>query len=427
MGMTMAMATDARRHSIHVTASASSSPVPRVRWSWGKRSAAALCAAGVGLLAITHSLALMTVRTDPVLARQIAPYDGQITAVRALSIIVSQPTGKDQAATVRLAQAALRHEPTAIPAVVTLGLAAQARGWTVSARRWFDCAEMLSRRDSQTQLWMIEDAVARGDIAATLRHYDVALRATPSLAPVLYPILVTASADPQIRAALAQTLARRPAWSDSFANFLAANATDPRTPAELFVTLHQTGAAVPDPARIGTINALVARGLVDDAWRYYAIDHPRADRHRSRDPRFAAGLAPTVFDWVPANEVGISSAIQRGPEGGVFDFSAPASVGGVLLRQAQILPSGTYRLSGHSVGIDQVESARPYWQITCADGRELGRVVMPNSSQDNGTFTGTFQVPANCSVQTLSLVARPSDAISGLTGRVDRVILEPMR
>lgn len=425
MAMIMAMATDARRHSIYVKASASSPP--RVRRSWGKRSVAALCAAGVGFLAITHSLALMTVRTDPVLAQQMAPYDGQISATRALSIIVSQPTAKDQTTPVRLARAALRREPTAISAIVTLGLAAQSLGKTVSAQRWFDYAEMLSRRDSQTQLWMIEDAVARGDIAATLRHYDIALRVTPSLAPVLYPILVSASADPQIRAALAKTLAHRPAWSDGFANFLAASAADPRTPAELFVTLRQARVTIPDPARIGTINALVARGHIDDAWRYYAIDHPHADRRRSRDPHFTADLAPTVFDWVPANEVGISSVIQQGSEGGIFDFSAPASVGGVLLRQAQILPPGTYRLSGHSDDINQLESARPYWQLTCADGRELGRVAMPNSSQDNGAFTGTFRVSADCQVQTLSLVARPSDAISGLAGRVDRVILEPMQ
>lgn len=371
-------------------------------------------------------MALMTVRTDQALARQIAPYDGRITAARALALIIAQPT-KDQAVAVRLARAALRREPTAIPALVTLGLAAQARGDTTKAAQWFDYAEKLSRRDSQTQLWMIENAVARGDVPATLRHYDIALRTAPELATLLYPILATASADPQIRAALTRTLARRPAWGESFDNFLAANAADPATPALLFLALRRAGVTVPDPARIGTINALVAHGRADDAWHYYVADHPDADPRRSRDPRFTATLAPTVFDWVPANEVGISSAIQQGAEGGVFDFSAPSSVGGVLLRQAQFLPPGTYRLSGHGDGIEQADGARPYWQLTCADGREIGRVVMPNSSQDNGTFTGTLQVPAGCPVQTLSLVARPSDAIAGLSGRIDRVMLEPIR
>ena len=408
-------------------ASASTPPFPASHRSWGRRAFAAFCAAGVGILAVTHAMALMIVRTDQALARRLAPYDGQITATRALALIIAQQPTKNQAVAVRLAHEALRREPIAIPALVTLGLAAQAHGDTSKAAQWFGYAETLSRRDSQTQLWLIENAVARGDVPATLRHYDIALRTAPELATLLYPILATASADPQIRAALTRTLARRPAWGESFDNFLAANADDPATPARLFLALRQAGVTVPDPARIGTVNALLAHGRAEDAWHYYVADHPGADPRRSRDPRFTAILAPTVFDWVSANEVGISSAIQQGADGGVIDFSAPSSVGGVLLRQAQILPPGTYRLNGHGDGIEQAEGARPYWQLTCADGREIGRVAMPNSSQDNGTFTGTLQVPVGCPVQTLSLVARPSDAIAGLSGRIDRVMLEPIR
>lgn len=76
----------------------------------------------------------------------------------------------------RLARLALRQDPTAVAALATLGLNAQIRGDTNSARRYFAYSDKLSRRSLTTRLWAIEDAVARDDIPAALRNYDVALR-----------------------------------------------------------------------------------------------------------------------------------------------------------------------------------------------------------------------------------------------------------
>lgn len=96
-----------------------------------------------------------------------------------------------------------------------------------------------------------------------------------------------------------------------------------------------------------------------------------------------------------------------------------------MLQQSQLLPPGRYRLTGHSTAIEQVDTALPYWALSCQGGRELGRVEVPNSSVAGGVFSGTFNVPAGCPVQTLVLVARPSDAVSGLSGAFDRVELMP--
>ncbi|MDT9096849.1 hypothetical protein RSW32_26335, partial [Escherichia coli] len=76
---------------------------------------------------------------------------------------------------------------------------AQLHGDVGAARRLFAYGQRLSRRDNSTQLWAIEDAVARNDIPDVLRHYDVALRTSPNLADILYPVLASASADPAIR------------------------------------------------------------------------------------------------------------------------------------------------------------------------------------------------------------------------------------
>ena len=96
-----------------------------------------------------------------------------------------------------------------------------------------------------------------------------------------------------------------------------------------------------------------------------------------------------------------------------------------MLTQVQVLPPGAYRLVGRSSGLDQPEASRPYWALTCRDGRELGRVAVPNSAQAEGQFAGELRVPAGCPVQVLALIARPSDDVSGVSGQIDAAQLVP--
>lgn len=387
----------------------------------------AAIAALLGYHAATFSLAQALAASDIALAHRLAPHDGRITARLAASLSGPDAVEADRRHADRLARLALRQDPTAVVAVSTLGLNAAARGDTAAARRLFAHAQRLSRRDLQSQLWAIEDAVGREDVPGALRHYDIALRTHPNVAEVLFPVLATASGDPAIRTALIRTLAGKPAWAESFISHVAGQGPDPRATAALFRGLARAGVAVPEAARAAAIDALIARGLAGEAWAYYASTRPGADRRRSRDPRFAAALeAPSQLDWVPVNDAGVSSSIQRGGRGGIFDFAAPASAGGPLLRQLQLLPPGRYRLAGHASGIEQAERSRPYWTLTCRDGRELGRVVLSNSTDAGGDFGGAFSVPPGCAVQTLALVAQPTDAVAGLSGQIDRVQLTPV-
>jgi hypothetical protein len=65
--------------------------------------------------------------------------------------------------------------------------------------------------------------------------------------------------------------------------------------------------------------------------------------------------------------------------------------------------------------------------LQCREGRELGRVVLPDSAEARGEFDGRFTVPQGCPVQMLALVLRPSEAVSGVSGRIDRLQLTPIR
>ena len=407
----------------------STSLPPRSPKEWALRGALAAAAAVAGYYSVAHTLAQVLVEDDPALAYRLAPWDGRITAALAASLAGPAATAAERQRSDELARLALQQDPTAVVAASTLGLNAQIRGDTAAARRLFTYAQKLSRRDLATQLWMIEDAVGRGDISGALRHYDIALRTTEESWELLFPILSSASTNAPVRRELVKTLGAKPLWGEAFIAHAAASPRDPKAASVLLLDLHRAQVPVPATAHATIINALIASSFPEDAWRHYAAIRPGVDRQKSRDPRFMLAVETlTPFDWTPINDGSITTSVQRGPSGGVFEFSAPASTGGPLLQQVQLLPAGTYRLEGRSSGVDQPGRSLPHWSLVCrADGRELGRVAVPNSSQAGGVFAGQFTVPANCPVQTLTLVARASDQVSGLSGQVDRAQLVPMR
>lgn len=392
---------------------------------WAVRLALATVAFVFGYYSLTFSIAQVAVKRDPALAYRLASYDGRVTAAYATSLAGPSATPQDRVRADALAKRALQQDPTAVAAASTLGINAAVRGDKATARRYFSYAQKLSRRDLRTQLFMIEDAVQREDIAGALHQYDLTLRVFPKMAEMLYPVLASANAEPEIRRELVKTLASKPRWGESFMDFIADRGPDPKSTAALFLALGRTGVEIPEIARAGVVNALLEGGQIGPAWSFYAAIRRGINRDRSRDPRFTANLErPSQLDWMPINDgSGITTSIRVG----IFDFAAPPSVGGPMLQQLQLLPPGSYRLSGHSIGIEQAAGALPYWTLRCRNGQELGRVEVPNSSVANGNFHGTFSVPADCPVQMLLLTARSSDAIAGLSGQFDRVSLVPTR
>ena len=399
----------------------------RVRIDQIGRIALACGVAVFGVQSITFSVAQVTAKTRPALAYATAPYDGRIAAANAATLIsdIADPAARHRAK--RLARDALRRDPTTVLAATTLGLGNVAEGDVVIARRLLAYAQMLSRRDLQTQLWSIEDAAARGDVPGALRWYDIALRTKPQMSDVLFPVLTKAARDAAIRVELVRVLAARPPWANDYIGHAAGQKDDPQNMAALFLAMRHGGVAVPAAARSAVVNTLLNAGNVDQAWRYYTLIRPGADRRRSRDPDFSAMLeTPALFDWTTVNDGGIATSIQRARDGGVFEFAAPASIGGPLLEQVQVLSPGRHRLSGHSNGIEQDVRSLPYWVLACRNNRrEIARAAIPNSASAGGMFGGKFMIPSDCPVQVLTFFAQPSDSIGGVSGQLDRVAVTP--
>ena len=421
MPMAMAMAATRAKRSVSRTERQS----PR---AWIVRGSLAAVALVVGYGSTTGTLAFVIAKTNAERAYRLAPHDGRVAGELAEQIVTRNTDNPRRMRGNQLARQALADEGLAASALTALALNAQLSGDTVYARTLFHHSDALSRREFGTRLWLIEDAVGRGDIPQALKEYDIALRTTKSASEVLFPILSEAISDPAIADALANRLvAFHPPWGQVFVVHMTGTGAGPTVDAAFLRRLTARGYPVPATAWVAVVDALVTNGKFDDAWSYYATFRKGIDRRSSRDPQFNQQPAnPSLFDWKLAeNESGIIASIRDPGQDGGFEFMTPSTIGGTALQQTQLLPPGRYRIEGVTSGVDQDAQSQPYWQLVCNDGRDAGRIELPRSSVDNGRFAGNVVVPANCPAQVLQLVIRPSSAMEGVSGQVRKVALTP--
>lgn len=394
--------------------------------TWARRVLVIAAALVVAWFATLHAVASSMKSGAAARAYGLTPWDGQIAGKYARTQIPSRPDAARLAAADAVARAALAHEPTSIDAVATLGFNAQLRGDARRAAALMNLAERLSRRDLLVQIWAIEDHVRRNDVPGSLGHYDIALRTSRKSRDLLFPILASAVADPDIARATTKLLADRPFWAPDFLFYAAGQAPDPRGVASLFARLQTAGYPVAEPARAVLINNLVAKLGFDGAWPYYVRAHPGADRTRSRDQRFrdeSASRSP--FDWQFFGDGGVSAAVERGAEGNVLGFSIAPGTAGLMARQVQLLPPGSYMLRSVTGRLSAPEAARPTWEVTCLDGRPIDRMPIADPGERRGVAMRRIEVPRDCPVQYLSLRARPHELMTSLDGDIVEASLVP--
>lgn len=393
---------------------------------WIVRIAVAVVAIALGYLSVVTTLANVVVKVDPGNAIALNPRDGRILAAFAQQRFTTTPDASPGSEAVRLANQALRRDPTAVEALTVLGLRAQLQSEDDVADQVFRYSVWLSRRELQPQIWAIEKAVARGDIKEALRNYDIALRTSPRARDILFPILGSAVADPKIRSSLVPILTLDPIWAQPFVRYAANRSSDSSAVASLFRAVEAKGFPIDADDKALLVKNLVSKNLMDEAWDYYTTFRPAVVRNKSRDPNFELDArVRTPFDWNLRDTPGLSVAMLQEKGGGVVDFAVAPSTGATVMAQVQLLPPGDYRLSWRSRGIDQPARSRPYWLLTCLSGQELARIELQNLAESEGKSSGEFNVPATCSVQMLSLVLRASDDIAGITGQIEKSQILP--
>jgi hypothetical protein len=351
------------------------------------------------------------------------------------ALLRPRSTARDRRRAGELAREALLREPVNAAAARALGLVAVFEGDQPRAARAFHYAESLSRRDLPTQLWLIEESVARDDVPAALRHYDRVLSVSRRSQDTLIPILVQAAAHPHIAAPLARLLSTRPIWWDAFTEKLISDGRAPRSILLVVRRLRLDPRIDRERALLaGALAQLFVSGNFDAADRLYhdTAGVPSARTELLRDGEFEAGRGFGPFEWWLLDDPDLA-AVRQPREDSDGDFALtippnPSGRGGEVARQALLLAPGRYRLRFRAGGISGDELSRPRVVIRCAtrEAVELGAIRLPAIPRQGIAAETVFTVPRSCPAQWLAIQVGAATETAGELAWLDSFRLEPL-
>lgn len=361
---------------------------------------------------VTLSLTIAT--RDPMLARTWWPVgvaakvaDGQATL---LSFESLSAAAKDRMRGA-LRDAALR-EPVNNGAVAALAALDDYRGDKAQARTLFRLSEGLSRRNNMTQLWLIEDAVARNDVSEAIHHYDRAMRVSFNVRPTLLPVLIKATADSTVRSALIPVLSQRPRWWKDYVQLLGQRGENAQAMTE---ALHATRLDVrkPDERFLaeGVLRRMVAlnaeRAAVAAANR---LDGVAGNTRGLQEGSFEGAAVIAPFAWALRDETSIRAYRDTVPNGtlGLRVLTSAGASGGVAQQLIGLAP-GRYTLQGVAGDVSSDVSARAAIELRCGAGQQFARFVLPPAGGQGQRFRFVFDVPAeDCGAQWVGIVTAPA-------------------
>lgn len=366
-----------------------------------------LAALGVAGMAARDAAGNAFARTRPALALTVDP--GQSTA---LGRVVDDRITTAAAATGRIdlraeqpaLRAALRADPLNADLLRQYAMTRSVDGETPSSRTLMALAQRVSRRDLLTQMWMIEAAVAAGNIDRALAHYDVALTTSRRAAPLLFPVLNQAISAPEIHAGLARYLNAHRPWAEAFLAQAVANA-QPRAVAALLADVPDRATASGyAAARSGLIGAFVVQKDYAGLERYVAT-MPARDRSSIRTLDFTSATTDErlrPLTWELTDESDIGAAFQSG-EGLVV--RARSGTRGIVARRILFVPAGRWRLAQTVAAGSETLGPSAQWEAYClAPGASDPFWTQPVPRR-GGRLISDIVVPAGCGAVEMRVVA----------------------
>lgn len=326
-----------------------------------------------------------------------------------------------------LARRALENQAINAKALRVLGYVADAKGDAETAEKYVRMAAKFSRREPGAQLWLIEASARKGDIAQTLIHYDIALRTKPDTQTILFPRLVNAIEDREIRTALKPYIRTENGWAAGFLYF--ANANSKNLPALVDLIVETGGLIDADNAKsqeLGLLSRLVAESFFADARRLY-LQMPGAKPARltsaafdssDRDSQFGR-MGWQLFDDPDAGGGFSGKAGDRQTMLSIFANSATTRP---VATKLLYLKPGNYLFSARLANLDRGDGGFLRWQLRCPaiEGPPVWTIDSINASLRAELF-----VPANCPVQFLDLIASGGKGQTGLEATIATVAVAP--
>jgi hypothetical protein len=372
------------------------------------RWAAILALGPIGWVSFASSLANVVRVNNPELALRVRPNDpAALTRSADFRLATSGATPKPKVlgAARNAALNALRSQPLSPSALRLMGTAEAAEGHALRSLALMQMSQRLSRRELGTQIWLIEEAVARNDSHAALANYDTVLRTSQTSQAQLFPILIAATEDRGLIPDFAKLLRAGPEWRFPFYAMLNEKTPSLENVALLHSMLLGSKGAYHDESSADLINRLVAAQRYKLALSVYKKLVPRdhfADLNFSRNGTFYP------FDWAYADAGDVSARRLASNQGLASTFSvffeANANTDAQLMRKLVILPAGRYQVEAKGRSETSPNAVPIYWTVDCVEGS-----VIANKATGAQRVT-SFEIPiGTCNAQWLSLRIRTGD------------------
>jgi len=318
-------------------------------------------------------------------------------------------------------------------AIRVLGFVADADGQAARARRLNNLAQSLSRREAGAQLWLIEDAVRRGDVADALDHYDIALTTSGDSRPLLFPILAKALSDPAVRGPFSRLYSRNAEWVPSFLVYAMSEGHNPQAVADIVLSMAPRVAS-PDQSEF---EARLMQALADQ--NDFARARSLAARKSGFGPvvleaaHFAGGsINPSYgpFAWRLLSGADFGAQWNDAP-GGARTLQVQAGPGIVQVAARKLIaprPGGYHFAARLSVGVDGGAGANSEgagFSLECL-GSGGSTIIWRDPPRRDAVRDAKFNVLQSCVAAYLNVDVRGGDGRSGLDTTITTLSLTPI-
>lgn len=339
--------------------------------------------------------------------------------VRALEFQATLDADQAPADSAMFARRALARDLSWAGPVRILGLSSIRQNDQKTAAALFGTAEKLSRRDLLTQLYFIEAAVGRNNVASALKHFDIVMRTSLPGREMLNPVLCEAMRDDGLIMPIAQLLQTTPEWTGAFIGYCV-DQSNARPALARALTVAPMARRVTSPVALAKTVQLVAEaGDIGTAHRLYQAllkDAGRRENGLVADPDFQVAKPLPPFDW---NYV-VNGELRANIDDAGLEVHANGT-SGVVASQLLLGRPGQYTLS---VQLRSISGGSVTISMACAKGAQSLAAVKLQLAKSLQKLSVNVAIPAGCATQWLRISAE-TDGSKELNAQIGRVELAP--
>jgi hypothetical protein len=388
----------------------------------------------LGIIGACYAFALavsgLTRTQNPQVALTFMPNESTALATKADQLFFANPQKPPRAVQI-LAMAALQEQAINPEALRLLGYYADVQGDTAKAEKLIGMAATLSRREIGSQLWLIESSARQNNTRQTLIHYDVALRTKPEVQTILFPRLLTAIDDREIRVALKPYIRGGNDWAQGFLGF--ANANSKNLPILVDLIVESGGlrdAKAAQSQELGLLSRLVSEKYFSDARRLF-LQMPGATPAQLT----SAAFAPTdrdgqfgAFGWQIIDEPDAGGGFSEKAGAGkannnqvALSVFANSATTRVVASKLLYLKPGSYNFTAKLASFDRGDGGFLRWVVRCPS--DATGAVLWSMDSISMTTRAVFPIADACPVQIVELTASGGKGQIGLEASIASIAL----